>query len=159
VIAAAAAPATAAIPVGSGGSHAGVYVEFADGAVYNFDVAYDGSTTGMGLLDLIQAAQPFTTVRVFGGMFLDGITYAGHSNIGWGGGENWWHYWTREGSGPWSSPESYGAFDRVVQNGSADGWIYGRAGAPVPEPGGLGLMGLGVFMLCRRSSRRPRQGA
>lgn len=153
------APAFAtAIPVGTGASHAEVYVEFQDSAIFTFDVAFSGLANGIGLFDIIQAEQSLTTDRQnFGwGEFVNGIAFQGHDNSGYGGGENWWHYWTREAGGDWASPP-YGAADRVVVDDVADGWIYGRAGAPMPEPVTAGLLIAGaVLVLGGRRSKLSR---
>lgn len=153
VLASACGAMASVIPVGTGTKHAEVYIEFNDGASYRFDVAFEGSPTGMELLDIIEANEALTTTRVFGGMFLDGVTYDGHSNVGYGGGENWWHYWTREPGLEWFDPQAYGAFDRIVQDGSSDGWIYGRIGAPLPEPATLVLLGAASLFVIRRGKR------
>ena len=140
------------IPVGTGSSSAGVYIEFQDGAIYEFDVSFDGSPTGIGLFDLIEADTSLTTVRGdFGfGVFIDGITFDGHSNVGYGGGDDWWHYWVREPGGVWMS-SSVGAGARVLSDGASDGWVYGHGGAPVPEPQTLTLALIAAgFITARR---------
>ncbi len=143
------------IPVGSGANEASVQVDFADGASYTFFVSFDGAMTGMGLLDVIEANTTLIVTRSdFGwGAFVDGFTYDGHSNVGYAGGENWWHYWVKEaGESSWTSP-SYGAATRAVADGSSDGWVYGRAGAPIPEPAAVALIGAASFFVLRRSRR------
>ncbi len=145
-----------AIDVGSGGDSAQVYVEFKDGAIFTFDVAFDAPTTGIGLFDIIEAESTLTTVRQdFGfGVFIDGISFMGHSNVGFGGGDDWWHYWTKDaGEATWTSPP-IGAADRVVLNGGMDGWVYGHGGPPVPEPAAAALMLIGGAMLARPGRRR-----
>lgn len=142
------------ISVGNGNSQAEVTVEFADGAFYVFEVSFDGQTTGLGLLDVIETTTTLTTVRSdFGwGVFVDGISFEGHSNIGYGGGENWWHYWIKEPGGAWQSPP-YGASSRTVTDGCSDAWIYGRAGMPVPEPVTVVLAVVATMFLRKRSMR------
>jgi hypothetical protein len=142
------------IPVGSGADEASVQIDFADGASYTFEVAFDGLATGMGLLDIIEANTTLTTVRNdYGwGVFVEGFIYEGHSNTGYGGGENWWHYWVQDLTGAWISPP-YGAAMRTVTDGSADGWVYGRADAPLPEPATALLLGVAGGVLLRRSRR------
>lgn len=137
-----AALATDPIAVGSGANTAHVVINFSDGANYQFDVSFDGETSGIGLMDIIEAGTALETERTYYGdaAFIDGITYAGDSDIGFGGGEDWWHYWVRESDAEaWQSPD-YGASSRTVADGSWDGWVYGNAGEPVPEPATLALM-------------------
>ena len=141
------------IEVGTGGNNAGLYIEWSDGYIAEFLVKFEETTvTGLGLFDIIEAWIPLTTVRNdFGfGVFIDGITYDGHSDTGFGGGEDWWHYWIKDaGESFWTSP-SFGAADRIVGDGDWDGWIYGRAGVPIPEPATIALLALGGLLLRRR---------
>jgi hypothetical protein len=140
----------APIEVGTGQNSSGVYIEFSDGFIAEFIVNFDALTiSGLDLFDALEAETTLTTVRDdFGwGIFIDGISYQGHSNIGYQGDESWWHYWVDDGQG-WDSP-GYGVADRTVYDGYNDGWIYGRAGEPVPEPATLFLL-CGGFMLFRR---------
>lgn len=142
--------AAIAMDVGTGENSAGLYIEWGDGCVAEFLVNFDEPTvSGLGLFDIVEAYSSLTTVRSdFGfGVFIDGITYNGHSNVGYGGGEDWWHYWIKSGDADWVSP-AYGASDRVVSNGDMDGWIYGRAGT-VPEPTVMAMLGLGGLLVCR----------
>lgn len=144
--------------VGTGQNDAGLYIEWNDGYIAQFQVRFDSpSVTGIGLFDIVEASTGLTTVRQqFGSdIFIDGISFNGHSNIGYGGGADWWHYWTKDiGQADWMSP-AFGASDRVVYNGDSDGWIYGRDGEPVPEPVSIALFGLGGLLLsrCRRHRR------
>jgi len=143
------------IEVGTGGNSAGLYIEWSDGYIAEFLIKFEVTTvTGLGLFDITEAGTSLTTVRNdFGfGVFIDGITYDGHSDTGFGGGEDWWHYWIKDaGESPWTSP-SFGAVDRIVGDGDCDGWIYGRAGAPIPEPATIVLLALGGVILWRGKS-------
>ena len=142
------------IEVGTGENSAELYVEWGDGYIAEFIVDFESaSITGLGLFDIVEAQTTLTTVREdFGwGVFIDGIEFNGHSNIGFGGGEDWWHYWIKDaGETQWTSP-AFGAVDRILYDGYSDGWIYGRAGA-VPEPATLALFALGGLLLrkCRK---------
>ncbi len=139
--------------VGSGANVAHSVINFGDGAVYTFDVFFDGSTTGIGLFDVIEANTSLVTARqVFAfGTFIDGISFDGHSDIGYAGGENWWHYWTKDsGQSTWTAA-GFGPSDRVVHNGDSDGWVYGRATEPVPEPVSIMLLAAGAVLLGRQN--------
>lgn len=141
------------IAVGSGANQAHLVIQFGDNRGYEFDVFFEGTTTGLGLMDIIEAHTSLTTERDnFGfGIFIDGISFEGHSDIGYQGGENWWHYWTKEdGLEPWQSPV-IGATDRIVTDGAWDGWSYGRSAPPVPEPASVLLvLAGGMGMAIRR---------
>src|SRR5687768_13948639 len=104
----------APLAVGSGSNTANVVINFKDGAAYEFAVSFDGTPTGIGLLDIIEAHTTLDTVRTaFGNSsFIDGISYDGHANTGFGGGEDWWHYWTKaDDASAWVS-SMIGASDR-----------------------------------------------
>ena len=140
------------LAVGSGSNSAYVYIEWKDGFVAEFDVAFDEPNTGLGLMDIIEADTTLTTERVFDGEFINGISYQGHSDLGvWPppAPEDWWHYWIKDsGEENWVDP-GLGASTRVVYDGGADGWVFGRDGA-VPEPATMALLGLGGWWLRRK---------
>ncbi|MGE5609801.1 MAG: PEP-CTERM sorting domain-containing protein [Bacillota bacterium] len=141
------------IPVGSGNHQAAVVINFKDGAAYEFAVSFDGTTTGMELLDIIQSQTSLTTVKQdFGwGAFVDGFSFEGHSNAGFGGGDDWWQYWTKESSSADWNASFTGVSDRIVSDGAWDGWVYGRATAPVvPEPSSLVVLSVGASLLLVR---------
>ncbi|MHC4552514.1 MAG: PEP-CTERM sorting domain-containing protein, partial [Planctomycetota bacterium] len=80
--------------------------------------------------------------------FLNGVTYAGHSDIGYAGGENWWHQWVKSGADDWAFGS--GMSGTVIHDGDSQGFVYGRAGAPVPEPATMTLLAAGLLLACRR---------
>lgn len=142
--------------VGTGQNSAGLYIEWSDGYIAEFAVRFESvSITGLNLFDMVEASLGLTTVRLNYGtsVFIDGISFNGHSNIGYGGGENWWHQWIKNGDGNWEWGS--GVSERILNNGDSDGWIYGRAGEPVPEPLSVALFGLSGLILsrCRRQRR------
>ncbi len=142
--------------VGSGQNIAGLYIEWNDSYIAQFTVRFDSpSITGLNLFDIVEAGLGLTTVRETYGtsVFIGGISFNGHSDIGYGGGENWWHQWIKNGQAAWDWGS--GVSERVLNDGDSDGWIYGRAGAPVPEPVSIVLFGLGGLILSR--SRRQQR--
>ena len=116
-----------------------------------FDIT---SISGLGLFDAVESQSPLTTVRQnFGGdIYIDGITYNGHSNSGYYGGEDWWHYWIKDGGQDWVSP-GFGVSDRVLGAGDWDGWVYGRA-VITPEPASIMLLAIGGMLIRRRIGRK-----
>lgn len=156
------------IAVGSGRNTAVVLINFGDGANFQFDVSFDGETTGIGLLDMVESETALETVRgwydgdgnfVENDSFMHGISYKGHGDAGYGGGEDWWHYWVRTSEvGEWEMPWTYGAADRLVGDGTWDGWVYGRGTEPVPEPATLMLLLAGGLAVVPASRRRMQRG-
>ncbi len=140
---------------GSGANTAYVVVNFSDGAEYAFGVRFDGTANSLQIHQLLdQQTGLDVAFQDWGwGVFIDGFSYAGHSDQGYTGGENWWHYWVSDDAQTWTSP-FYGITDRVVANGSWDGWVYGRASEPIPEPVSLALLGLGGLAFLGRRTRR-----
>ncbi len=135
---AAAQPAAAQVVearVGSGPDLATVAIEFEDGAEFLFEVLFEESAppSGLDAMLILESELPsFSLVLVdFGfGLLIDGIAYDGHSNQGFGGGERYWHYWTRpDALAPWAF-SAIGAADRLLSDGAWDGWVYGSALPP-----------------------------
>ena len=125
--------------VGTGDNQAQLALHFSDDAQFVFNVNFTDTTTGLGLFDIIEAELALTTQREdFGyGIFIDGISFDGHGNLGYGGDEDWWHYWIKDTElDPWES-SAIGVTERIVQNGCWDGWRYGSEAYPIPEPSSL----------------------
>ncbi len=145
---------------GSGVNEAICVVDFGT-SQYAFGYNFDGTSTGFDMIQTIadEGALDIVTNDFGFGLFVDGIMYDGNSEIGYGGGENWWHYWTSEDGSTWIS-SAVGAADRTLADGQWDGWGYGFVDAPdvstVPEPGTLAALGMGVtglagFVIRKRS--------
>ncbi len=152
LLAAVSAVTAAPVEVGSGVNEARVYIEWADGFrieyLVRFGLTEADTTTGLGLLDIIEAESELAVARVdYGwGIAVDGLRYQDHNDVGYGGGDLWWHYWTDNAGSreSWVSPLT-GAADRVVCHGDADGWIYGHGNAPKPAWEILFLSGYGQY--------------
>jgi hypothetical protein len=139
------------IEVGSGANSANVTINWKDGYTAEFTVRFDGAPNGMDVLHVIDTALiDFTLTTGYGGGYVDGLAYNNHSNDGFVSPDDWWHYWNKDsGQVAWAESGG-GASDRVVANGDSDGWVYGNAGAPVPEPATLVMLGLGGLLLRRK---------
>jgi hypothetical protein len=142
-----------AIPVGTGGNCADISIQWSDGFVADFAVSFNGSISGMDAITAIQAGiSGFSPdIQNYGyGDFVNGLAYNGHSDDGYGGGANWWHYWIKDaGQTTWTSP-SFGASDRTLADGASDGWVYGSDAAPTPEPATMALLAMGGIALIRK---------
>lgn len=136
------------IQAGSGDKSAFVEIEFKDGAAYLFEVFFDGTVTGWDLLETLDnETDLIVDATGYGGsMFIDGFTYDGHSNIGYGGGEDWWHYWIRNDGGSAWQMSPVGCSGRTVDDGCWDGWTYGFADPPaaIPEPATAAMLLCGL---------------
>jgi hypothetical protein len=122
--------------VGTGGSFAKVLVEFGDGAIYAFGVSFaDPSTSGIGLMDLIEAGTTLTTQREYYeglGWIIEGISYHGHTSVDdwYHDPDAWWRYWVQDPPAGWEMPQDYGASGRIATDGCADAWVFGHDSTP-----------------------------
>ncbi len=143
------------IVVGAGDQYANLVVNFKDGADYWFEVAFEDGQTAADLWLLLDAETELVLeYSLFGSdVFVDGITYDGHSNVGYQGGEDWWHEWVRASEQePWAWGN--GISGHVMAPGRWDALVYGTAGEPtVPEPATILLLAsAGGALLVRRRS-------
>ena len=125
------------LAVGRGVNEAHVHLKWSDGFSTEFRVRFGSAEsdtmTGLGLMDIIENDANLTTIRqdLGWGEYVDGITYKGHSDSGYGGGELWWHYWENDADSRMDWTASWtGAAGRLVHRGDSDTWIYGSAEVP-----------------------------
>lgn len=147
--------------LGFGTNTSHLVINFSNGSIAQFEVSYNDvllSGTGKSLMDYVESQTALETIQNefdFGDgpvFFLDGISYKGNSNSGFGGGDNFWRYWSRDSAtDSWISP-MYGFSGRDLGDDSWDGWVYGSSAPPVliPEPGTLLLCLLGIGYLVHR---------
>ncbi|XAL98200.1 PEP-CTERM sorting domain-containing protein [Phycisphaeraceae bacterium D3-23] len=174
------------LSTGSGGDYAELVVHFSDDAHVSFGVTFDAAAAQWSGEDLVLFVADATGGRAldgsdasfvppsdFGdfaaldvvfktfafGSFFDGFGYGTSSDLGYAGGEDYWHFWsgTTTANTPtgWTVPD-IGASDVAVADGSAVGFRYGSAAAPlaVPEPGTAALLVGGVWWVGRRRRTR-----
>lgn len=147
----------APMEVGSGVNKASLYIEWKDGFVAEFDIYFglnsSDTINGGQLLDIVELNTNLETVRVYGANYLYSADFDGHYNA-----ENWtpenqndyWAYYTKEAENNYWGYAEVGMTSRVLHNGDSDGWIYGRAGEPIPEPMTISLLAFGGLFLRNR---------
>jgi hypothetical protein len=105
---------------------------------------------GRDLFDIISEAQPdFFQAAIESypfGDFLVGVTIGEDHDEGYGTPPeylDYWHYWTiDDGSENWTE-SMIGFSDRVIHDGSRDGWVFNSGIAPIPAaPVGFFLLGV-----------------
>jgi len=146
--------------IGSGANASFVQFQFTNNNTYLYEVRYDAPLTGRGMFDAIAVAQPsffaFTYDSFSFGDFVTGITIGTDSDFGSGTPPDYldyWHYWTRASETDSWNASFIGFGDRVVSDGSWDGWVFNSGSAPnaVPAPSVVALMALtGVSRRRRR---------
>lgn len=145
--------------VGSGAKSSHLQFEFSNSNTYLYEIRYDGTLRGSDLLSIAATAQPgffsYQTVSFSFGDALFGVTIGSDTDSGFGTPPDYldyWHYWTRESApSAWlSSVTGFG--DRIVADGSWDGWVFNSDAPPaaVPAPAGAAILAVGAALARRR---------
>ena len=173
--------------VGTGSSLSYLVLDFQDNTAipsYAFGYRYDGTKTGGDMVDtLVRDAGLGVQFGSFfqPNDFVISFAYAGHVQPQPGPSDPnfFWSYWLGTNGLDWT-PSPVGLRDRVLSNGSWDGWSWSTfdpntfdpvspprtpqvSGTAVPEPGALPLMGsvlmgVGSVAVLRRRRSRPLTG-
>jgi hypothetical protein len=160
--AAAAADVVATYDVGSGDLTAEIQFDFFNGNTHLYTLHWDGALTGREVFDVLLSEQPdvfaFEYESYSFGDFLTGVWISDDFDSGVGTPPDYidfWHYWTRE-EGEKHASSMIGFGDRVLQDGSADAWVFGHDGAPatIPAPSAVALL-----LLASGRRRRRRRSA
>lgn len=144
--------------IGHGEFTSTVLFQFGNEHQYLYTVHYDGAPTGHDLIDLFADAQPGFFESVIEsyefGDFLVGLTIGEDSDEGHGTPPDYldyWHYWTTEPDSMDWELSLIGFSDRVLGDGSSDGWVFDSNDAPIPAaPIGFTLLGLAAARGKRR---------
>ena len=145
--------------VGSGANASYLQFEFTNSNTYLYEVRFDGSLRGNYLLAIVAAAQPgffsYEVVSFSFGDALFGVAIGSDADEGFGTPPDYldyWHYWTRESAQSAWTESMTGFADRVVANGSWDGWVFNSNAAPaaVPAPTPIALVAAAAAVRRRR---------
>ncbi len=151
--------------VGLGDSVSYVQIEFDNDHTYVFDVAYvdDGSVNGWDLMQIIETELPTILSMQYEtyswGNWLQGLSVENDHAFGTGAGfpdlDDYWAYWVAPpGTDADWEFSSVGADNRLVSDGSWDGWTFHPSGATppqaIPGPSVLALLLLPVLGAKRR---------
>jgi hypothetical protein len=123
------------VDLGAGEHLANLVVNFKDGANYWFSVPFNpGEAADSAWARADELSSLNVTLVSYGtGQFVDGVSYDGHSNSGWQGGEDWWHQWQRSGiEQPWAM--GMGVSSQTLTDGCWSGLVYGSTSPPADSP-------------------------
>ena len=145
--------------IGVGDSTSSFLFQFTNGNQYLYELSYSGVLSGQDAIEIIAAEQasyfiPDIISYSFGDS-LNGLAIGDDEDSGFGGTApdyaDYWHYWLKDDVSEEWSFASFGFSDRLISDGSWDGWVFNSNAAPVPAFGTIfGLAGLSA---CRRRRR------
>ena len=139
--------------LGDGANASTVLFQFTNENQYLYTIRYDEPMTGRTAFDLISAEQPgyfVPDIQTFS--FGDALYFLGIGDDQDGGFGtkpeylDYWHYWTKESASADWDMSMIGFSDRVLSDGSADGWVFNSNNAPIPAPAAItAVLGLGLI--------------
>ena len=120
---------------------------------YLYTLRYDEPMTGRTAFDLISEEQPgYFIPDIFSFDFGDalfGLEIGDDQDAGFGTKPeylDYWHYWTKESASADWDMSMIGFSDRILSDGSADGWVFNSNNAPTPAPAAItAVLGLGLI--------------
>ena len=139
--------------LGTGANTSKVLFQFTNQNQYLYTIRYDDEMTGRTVFDFISAEQPdyFTPdIQTFSfGDALFGLAIGDDQDAGFGTAPeylDYWHYWTGESDSTDWDFSMIGFSDRVLSDGSMDGWVFNSNDAPIPAPAAItAVLGLGLI--------------
>ena len=142
--------------VGTGSQSSTIEFQFTNQNQYLYTVFHDGGISGQAAIGIIESAQPgFFSADIQTTSFGDvlfGVGIGDDFDEGFGTAPeylDYWHYWTREaGDSEWTF-SNVGFSDRILEDGSTDGWVFNSNDAPIPAPATI-LVALGAGLARRR---------
>ena len=144
--------------IGSGTNTSSLIFQFTNGNQYLYEISYSEPMSGREAFDVIEAAQTgFFVADIVTFSFGDslyGLTIGTDQDEGFGTEPeflDYWHYWTKSDEASNWEFSSVGFSDRMLSDGSWDGYVFNSNFAPVPGCASLLAM-TGII-----SSRRRRR--
>ena len=144
--------------LGTGGSMSSFVFQFTNGNQYEYELSYDEPMSGQSAVEFIMNEQSgyfiADIVSYSFGDALNGLVIGDDSDEGFGSPPDYldyWHYWTKEDvTESWES-SFVGFGDRMISDGSWDGWVFNSNDAPIPA--GAGFITLSCMVGMRRRRR------
>ena len=144
--------------LGTGANTSTVLFQFTNENQYLYTIRYDDPMTGRTVFDLISNEQPgyfVPDIQTFSfGDSLFGLAIGDDEDAGFGTAPeylDYWHYWTKESESAEWEFSMIGFSDRILSDGSVDGWVFNSNDAPIPAPAAISAV-LGLGLIRRRRS-------
>ena len=144
--------------IGTGNSTSSFVFQFTNGNQYMYQINYDESMSGQSAVEFIMEEQMdyfvADIVSYSFGDALNGLNIGDDFDAGFGTAPeylDYWHYWTKEDQTENWESSFVGFGDRMITDGSWDGWVFNSNDAPVPAGASL------ITLSCVGAMRRRRR--